>query len=112
MNEFKVIVVMNEALIKLLKDNGKNYEDNLRIQEKLKDEALFFKIQKPEAIELLKIVGVKEEQLENVYNKLTAPKIFYDLEYKGIINKNDENLIVKYENYNDLFKKSNKKAEE
>lgn len=42
MDEFKVIVVMNEAKIEVLKDKNENYEKNLKIEEYLKDEALFF----------------------------------------------------------------------
>ena len=33
MDEFKVIVVMNEAMLKLLKDKNFNYEENLKIKE-------------------------------------------------------------------------------
>ena len=31
-DEFKVIVVMNEAMLKLLKDKNSNYEENLKIK--------------------------------------------------------------------------------
>ena len=41
MNEFKVIVVMNEAMLKTLKDKNANYEENLKIQKHLEDESLF-----------------------------------------------------------------------
>ena len=43
MDEFKVIVIMNEAMIKLLKDKNANYERNLKIEQYLKYEALFIK---------------------------------------------------------------------
>ena len=70
---------MNEAMLKLLKDRNKDFQENLKIREYLKDEAIFFKITKTTAYAILKNVGVKEKQLENVYKKLTSPNMFYDL---------------------------------
>lgn len=109
MSEFKVIVVMNEAMLKLLKDKNKNYNVNLKIRKKLEDEALFFKINRIEAIEILKNVGVKQENIENVYKKLVSPNEFYTLLNRGKININDTKLFIKYDTYNsdDLFKKKN-----
>ena len=109
MNEFKVIVVMNEAMLKTLKDTNADYEKNLKIQKYLEDEAFFFKITKSNAYKILETVGVRQESLEDVYKKLTSPNMFYDLLNKGKINASDVNLIVKYDTYNsnDLFKKKN-----
>jgi len=98
-DEFKVIAVMNEAMLKLLKDKNKNYEKNLKIQEYLQDEAFFFKISQENAYKILEAVGVNQKQLEEVYKKLISPNMFYDLLNKGKINANDENLIVKYKTY-------------
>ena len=53
MDEFKVIDVMNEAMLNLLKDKNKNYEKNAKIKEYLKDEAFFFKINKLNAFKVL-----------------------------------------------------------
>ena len=78
MDEFKVIVVMNEAMIGVLKDKNSDYSVNLKIQEYLKDEALFFKINKQNAYKILQKVGVKQEQLDRVYKKLISPNIFYE----------------------------------
>lgn len=44
MDEFKVIVVMNEAMIGVLKDKNSDYSVNLKIQEYLQDEALFLRL--------------------------------------------------------------------
>lgn len=99
MNEFKVIDVMNEAMLNLLKNRNANYEKNVKIKEYLKDEALFFKINKLNAYEILQNVGVKQEKLENVYKKLTSSDVFYDLLNRGKINVDDDNLIVKYNEY-------------
>ena len=109
MDEFKVIVVMNEAILKLLKDKNNNYEENLKIKKILEDETIFFKIDKLKAQKILQNVGVRQENIEDVYKKLTSPSVFYDLLNKGKININDNNLVVKYNTYNpdDLFKKRN-----
>lgn len=96
MGEFKVIVVMNKAMIEVLKEKNENFEINLKIEQDLKDEAYFFKIQKIDAFEILQKVGVKQEQLENVYKKLISPNVYYNLIQKGKINENDENLVIKY----------------
>ena len=99
MDEFKVIVVMNEAMIELLKEKNENYERNVKIQQFLEDEAFFFKINKSNAYKVLQEVGVKQERLEKVYEKLISQNVFYDLLHKGKINLNDKNLIIKYQDY-------------
>lgn len=110
MNEFKVISIMNEAMIMALKDKNVDYSENLKVEELLKDEALFFKINKEEAYNILTSVGVKQDQLQNAYKKLTSSDVFYNLLNKGKINAKEENLIVKYNiyDYDNLFKKKNK----
>lgn len=109
MDEFKVIVVMNEAMLKLLKDKNFNYEENLKIKEYLEDETIFFKIDKVKAYNILQKVGIKQENLENVYKKLISPRVFYDLLHRGKIKADDDSIIIKYDLYNsdDLFKKRN-----
>ena len=109
MNEFKVINIMNEAMLRMLKDKNGDYEKNVKIKEHLKDEAFFFKIDRLDAFKILQYVGVKQEQLENVYKKLISPNIFYDLVNSGKIKANDEKIIIKYDIYNsdNLFKKKN-----
>ena len=107
MDEFKVIDVMNEAMLKLLKDKNANYEENLKIRKNLEDETIFFKISKLDAHRILEKVGVKKENIENVYKKLISPSTYYDLLNRGKIKANDENLVIKYNEYNpdDVFKK-------
>ena len=99
MNEFKVIEIMNEAMLEKKKEKNKNYQENQRIQELLKDEAYFFKIDKLNSVEILKNVGVKEDKIEEVYKKLTSPKVYYDLLQQGKIKENDEKLVIKYDTY-------------
>lgn len=107
MDEFKVIVVMNKAMLKLLEDKDANYEKNMKIKKYLEDEAFFFKINKLRAYEVLQNVGVKQDNIEKVYKNLTSPNVFYDLLNKGKINIDDDNIIVKYNMYSseELFKK-------
>lgn len=99
MNEFKIIVIMNEAMIKFLKEKNMDYSLNEKIEKKLQDEALFFKISKINAHKILKAVGVKEESFEKVYKKLTSSDNFYELVQKGKVGYNDENLTIKYNDY-------------
>ena len=109
MDEFKVINVMNEAMLKLLKDKNANYEENLKIRKYLEDETIFFKINKLNAYKILQNVGIRQESLEEVYKKLTSPNVFYNLLNSGKIKADDDNIIIKYNIYNsdDLFKKKN-----
>lgn len=108
MNEFIVVDVMNEAKIATLEGKKENCETNLEIREKLKDEALFFKIKEDEAYNLLKNVGIKQEKIKEIYKKLISCNVYYNLLSKGKITENDENLIIKYKenNYEDIFKKN------
>lgn len=108
-DEFKLIDVMNDARLKLLKDNNKDYEENLKIKKLLNDKALFFKISKSRAYNILELIGIKQKKIEDVYNKLINQDIFYNLLNRGVINIDDPNLVVKYKVYNkdDLFKKKN-----
>ncbi len=99
MDEFKVIVVMNETMLEMLKEKKENYEKNLKIQQYLKDEAFFFKIDKIRAYNVLQCVGVKQKRLEDVYKKLVAPKVFYDMLQQGKIREDDKNLVIKYKTY-------------
>lgn len=99
MNELRIIDVMNEAMLKVLKEKNADYEKNLMIKNLLKDEAVFFKIDKSKAYEILKNVGVKQEQLENFYKKLISSDVFYDLLNRKIIKKDDKNILIKYTIY-------------
>lgn len=112
MNEFNVIVVMNEAMLKLLKSKNANHEENLKIKKYLEDESIFFKLKKTNALNILQKVGVKLEMQEVVYKKLISQEVFYDLLNKGKIKADDDNLIIKYDTYssNDVFKKRKKES--
>ena len=91
MDEFVVIKVMNDAMIKLLKSKKEDYTNNEKLKEHLQDPALFFKISKDTAFKILTCVGVKQQQLEIVYKKLTEPKIYNNLIQNGKIESNNDN---------------------
>lgn len=95
MDEFIVIKVMNEAMLRLKDSKNEDSSFNEKIKEYLQDEAFFFKINKENAFKVLIGVGVLDEKLEETYQKL-IPKSTYDrLLQKGVI-KTTDNLTVKY----------------
>ena len=96
MDKFVIIKIMNEAMIRQKMSKNEDCEKNKKIKEFLEDEALFFKIKKETAINVLINVGVKEEKLEETYQKLTEKNVYDNLIIKGKINPQDDNLIVKY----------------
>lgn len=96
MDKFVIIKIMNEAMIRQKMSKNEDCEKNKKIKEFLGDEALFFKIKKETAINVLTNVGVKEEKLEETYQKLTEKNVYDNLIIKGKINPQDDNLIVKY----------------
>ena len=76
MDEFIIIKVMNEAMIKLKKSKNENYTVNETIKQYLEtDEDLFFKISKNNALQILTSVGVADDKLEETYIKLMNKKI-------------------------------------
>lgn len=96
MDEFIVIKVMNEAMLKLKKNKNEDCKKNEELKKYLEDEALFFKIKKVYAIEILNSVGVAEDKLEEIYQKLINKKMYDKLVKNGKINSLD-NLTIKYE---------------
>lgn len=96
MDKFVIIKIMNEAMLRLKMSKNEDCEKNEKIKEFLEDEALFFKIKKEIAIKVLTNVGVKEEKLEETYQKLIEKNMYDNLIRKGIIDPKDDNLIVKY----------------
>ena len=96
MDEFEVIVIMNEAKIRLLKDKNKDTSNNLLIKKYLEHKNCFFKMDKFIAQKILLAVGVNKEQIDNVYEKLICRSMFYDLLNKGLIDQNDKELVINY----------------
>ena len=96
MDEFIVIKVMNEAMLRLKKRKNEDYKKNEELKKYLEDEALFFRIKKAYVIEILNIVGVAEDKLEETYQKLTNKEMYDKLIKNGKINSSDD-LAIKYE---------------
>lgn len=95
MDEFIVIKVMNEAMLRLKKSKNEDYTKNEKLKEYLEDEALFFKVKKDNAIKILISVGVNSEKLEETYQKLTNKNLYYKLIQEGKL-KSTDNLTIKY----------------
>lgn len=95
MDEFIVIKVMNEAMLRLKKSKNEDYTKNKKIKEFFKDEALFFKVKKDIAIAILSNVGVDNEKLEETYQKLINKSMYDKLIKEGKIKSTDD-LIIKY----------------
>lgn len=87
---------MNEAKIKLAKEKNKPYDINLQIRKKLKDRAIFYKIDKEEAYKILLTVGVAEEMLIETYVKLVNREKYDNLVITGKLNPNDNDIIIRF----------------
>ena len=106
MTQLQEIKLMNESMILYLKKIGKNSYRNEIISKILKDDTCFFKISKEEAYIILEDIGIAKDKVDLIYSNLISHDIYYDLQKKGKISENDEDIIIKYRNYdsNDLFK--------
>ena len=96
MDKFVVIKVMNEAMLRLKREKNEDCEKNETIKKFMDDEALFFRIKKETAINVLRCVGVNEEETEKTYQELTNKSTYDSLVRKGKINPNDEKILKKY----------------
>ena len=100
MDELKI---MNYSIIDCLKAKGINTKKNELIKEILKDETCFFKMEKEEALVVLKNLKVSDNMLEETYKKLIDRQEYYRLYNIGKINENDKDLKIKYEKYNNAL---------
>lgn len=71
MDEFIVIKVMNEAMLRLKKSKNEDCTENEKIKEFLNDKDFFLKISRDEALNVLSCVGIVDEKLDEAYQKLT-----------------------------------------
>lgn len=67
---FKCIELINETNIEYKKKNGKDYSNDRKIQELLKDEGLFSKISKEKAYQILSMLEIKN--VDEIYKRLKA----------------------------------------
>ena len=105
LNELRLI---NEANIQYLKKINENFKRNEIIKEILNDDACFFKMNKDEAYMLLSEIGILDEHIENIYQKLISTDEFYYLYKSKKIDLKDEEVLIKYPIYavEEIFKKN------
>ena len=105
LNELRLI---NEANIQYLKKINENLKRNEIIKEILNDDACFFKMNKDEAYMLLSEIGILDEHIENIYQKLISTDEFYYLYKSKKIDLKDEEVLIKYPIYDveEIFKKN------
>ena len=72
MENLEQIELMNETMIVYLKKLGKDTKRNDIIREILKDDMLIKKMNKEDAIMILKDVGIGDEKLEEIYSELIS----------------------------------------
>ena len=77
MDEFIVIKVMNEAMLKLKKSKNEDFTINEKIKEYLNDKEFFSKVSKDSAMKVLISAGVAKDKLDDTYKKLISSR-FYD----------------------------------
>lgn len=102
-NVFECIKIINETNIEFKAKKKIDYSIDLKIRDILKDEAIFFKVTKQKAYQILEVLEIKKEKINIVYEKLISKKVFYDLLHANKIDINDENLLIKYPTYDTLF---------
>lgn len=100
-NMFECLNIMNETNINYKIEKKIDCNFDIEIRDMLKDETVFFKISKEKAYHILQYIGIKNEFIDNTYNELISPEIFYNLLYYRKIDINDKNLLIKYPNNND-----------
>lgn len=100
-NIFECLNIMNETNISYKIKKKEDCTFDLEIRDMLKDDAIFFKISKRKTYQILQYIGIKNEFIDNIYNELISPEIFYNLLCFKKININDEKLLIKYPNSND-----------
>lgn len=107
LNELRLI---NDSNITYLKKINKSYKRNEIIKKILNDETCFFKMTKNDAYIILKVIGIANEQTDNIYQKLISSDEFYKLYKSKKIDLDDEEILIKYPIYNTdvIFEKKNK----
>ena len=70
MTKIDDLIIMNDTMIIYQTKLGIKPSRNLIIREMLKDRTLFKKLQKKDALIILRDIGVSEQNLETVYNDI------------------------------------------
>lgn len=106
MTQLSELKLINNSNILYLKKINRSYKRNEIIKNILNDETCFFKMNKNDAYIILHDIGVLDEQIDNIYQKLISSDEFYKLYKSKKIDLNDEEILIKYPIYDtdELFK--------
>ena len=100
MNQLSELRLINDSNILYLKKINRSYKRNEIIKNILNDETCFFKMNKNDAYMILKDIGILDNQIDNIYQKLISSDEFYNLYNCKKIDLNDEELIIQYPIHN------------
>lgn len=98
MDELQEIRLMNETRMLYLEKTGKENDKNKIISKILEDDSCFFKLNKDDAFMILKEIGIKEDKINEIYEKLISQKNYFNLKQSGKIKDDDKSVIIRYEN--------------
>lgn len=106
MTQLSELRLINDSNILYLKKINRSYKRNEIIKNILNDETCFFKMNKNDAYMILQDIGILDNQIDNIYQKLISSDEFYNLYKCKKIDLNDEEILIKYPIYNadELFK--------
>lgn len=110
MTQLSELRLINDSNILYLKKLNRSYKRNEIIKNILNDETCFFKMNKNDAYMILKDIGILDNQIDTIYQKLISFDEFYNLYEGKKLDLNDEEILIKYPIYNidEIFK--NKKT--
>jgi hypothetical protein len=105
--------LMNDATIIYLNKNSISNNRNYIIKKILEDDACFFKLEKDDAYIILDDIGVKKDEIPNVYSLIISYDEFKKLKNTGKIDDDDKELKFNFKEYNpeDIFKDRNKQID-
>ena len=96
--------LMNSIILNTLKENKKDYRNQLIIKDILEDDTCFFKMDKEEAFIILNNLEISDEYKEKIYKELISFDNFYNLYNENKITLDDKDLKIKYKIYdNNVF---------
>ena len=100
MTQLSELRLINDSNILYLKKINRSYKRNEIIKNILNDETCFFKMHKKDAYMILQDIGILDNQIDNIYQKLISSDEFYNLYKCKKIDLNDEEILIKYPIYN------------
>ena len=109
MTQLSELRLINDSNIIYLKKINRSYKRNEIIKNILNDETCFFKMNKNDAYVILHDIGILDNQIDTIYQKLISYDEFYNLYKSEKIDLDDEDIIIKYPIYKseEIFKNKN-----